>query len=243
MRKIRTKVNRRGLLAGVVGISGLFVLTSCVDDPEPTPEPAPDPTPTPNLDAPQEEKFEELTENDAYDEASLVYGDVESVNVVTVVLDFASPESADFFNTNSGTMREFYVESDRKLEIVLISPPDADGIPVLDSYSANTTSMGILVYLKDKERFWEYAERMFNREEKSISEEELFKIGEEFGILPDNARMEMSATRMLVDRMTFDAEIYTGGFDSPHLVLNSELWTGDMNNPDEVSGVFASAGE
>lgn len=224
------EINRR-VLFGAAGAGSLLFLSACTKD-----EPDPEPT-TPDS---REKAFDTVEEAVNTDNSFLVFGDADAPDEIMVILDFYSDDSAKFFNEHIDELREIETVPAKKLGVMLFTNDKDEPDPFKINAIVATTAMGILVYLNDPAKFWDYAAEVFNREEPFSTREEVIEVGTKYGIEDnDEVSFEMDATQLLIERMKAEVRFYAPE-GTPAMTVNRTTWEGDINNPAEVSEAFNS---
>lgn len=225
------EINRRSLLSGFVVSGGLF-LTSCTNrDPEPTP--------TEQLD-PRQKVADEAEEAVTNDEGIMVFGESNARNELAVILDFYSPESSRFFNQHLEELRKLTSTPEKIFGVIILTDIDEEPDPVQKLMLTWTTSVGLLVHQHNQAKFWDYAEDIFARDgEPFTNQMDIIELGLKHGV-PDSEhiRYEVDGPQMMVQLMSGRAESYLPEKNPPAIVINREVWTGDINNSMEASAAL-----
>lgn len=216
-------INRKQFLLSAVLLP---VLASCA--PEKTIE----------KDLPIDTPIDDIFQSSIAENNSLVFNE-EGQRKLTFVLNLGDTDTLSFLHKNLTSLQALF-KKERFFEILLVNLPS--GNPEL-SFSHDLTktvsSVGMYVYAQSPEDFMNFLNIIITRwnEQATFVREDVIYIAEEFELLPN---LDITGSNAVgadfIEKMTSKALDSTEY--APSILVDDELWTGNLDNPTELDQLF-----
>ena len=188
----------------------------------------------PSVDTPLDDIFQSsISEN-----VSLMFGE-EGQRKLTFVLNLGDVDTLSFLHKNLTSLQALF-KKERFFEILLVNlPSENPELSFSHDLTKTVSSVGMYAYAQSPENFMEFLSAVLTRwnEQVTFVREDVIYIAEEFELLPN-----LDITGSNVVGADFVEKMSSKALDSteyaPAILVDDELWTGNLDNPTELDQLF-----